>query len=109
MAGIGQACAHKSLGQTSCISGGRIDASCCVDSHFHTACHFKPGLMTGVICCRLPGIKILFYDSRCSFICLSDKNSKMLNKGTSKVFLEQWPTLYQVLCICMLFVIACQQ
>ncbi|XP_012937902.1 delta-like protein 4, partial [Aplysia californica] len=27
---------------------------CCVDAHFHTACHFKQGLITGVLCCRLP-------------------------------------------------------
>ncbi|CAG5131589.1 unnamed protein product, partial [Candidula unifasciata] len=54
MAGVGQSCPHQSEGQTSCISGGRMDASCCVDSHFHTACHFKPGLINGVVCCRLP-------------------------------------------------------
>ncbi|GFS10709.1 von Willebrand factor D and EGF domain-containing protein [Elysia marginata] len=54
MAGIGQGCAHQYKDHTSCISGGRIDASCCVDSHFHRACHFKPGLISGVVCCRLP-------------------------------------------------------
>ncbi|RUS86330.1 hypothetical protein EGW08_005915, partial [Elysia chlorotica] len=54
MAGVGQGCAHQYKDHPSCISGGRIDASCCVDSHFHRACHFKPGLISGVVCCRLP-------------------------------------------------------
>ncbi|GFO02599.1 von Willebrand factor d and egf domain-containing protein [Plakobranchus ocellatus] len=54
MAGIGQSCAHQYRDHTSCITGGRIDASCCVDSHFQKACHFKPGLISGVVCCRLP-------------------------------------------------------
>ncbi|KAH9508545.1 hypothetical protein Btru_051976 [Bulinus truncatus] len=54
MAGIGKNCPHKTVGHKSCISGGRMDASCCVDSHFYTACHYKPGVTTGVACCRLP-------------------------------------------------------
>ncbi|CAL1527352.1 unnamed protein product [Lymnaea stagnalis] len=54
MAGVGQSCPYQAVGQRSCISGGRIDSSCCVDSHFFNACHFKPGLTTGVVCCRLP-------------------------------------------------------
>ncbi|KAK0070197.1 neurogenic locus notch protein 1-like isoform X1 [Biomphalaria pfeifferi] len=57
MAGIGQDCPHKAIGQKSCISGGRIDASCCVDSHFYSACHYQPGVTTGVACCRLPAKK----------------------------------------------------
>ncbi|XP_059173767.1 neurogenic locus notch homolog protein 1-like [Physella acuta] len=57
LAGIGYQCPHQTAGQSSCITGGRIDSSCCTDSHFNTACHFKPGVMTGVICCRLPAKK----------------------------------------------------
>ncbi|KAK6185279.1 hypothetical protein SNE40_007547 [Patella caerulea] len=54
MAGIGQGCTHQNIGQTSCIPGGRIDASCCVDSHFHRACQHQPGLTNGVFCCKMP-------------------------------------------------------
>ncbi|XP_046542735.1 hemicentin-1-like [Haliotis rubra] len=54
LAGIGRGCAHQNLGQTSCISGGRIDASCCVDAHFHRACQYQPGLATGILCCKMP-------------------------------------------------------
>ncbi|OWF50963.1 Titin [Mizuhopecten yessoensis] len=53
LAGIGIGCPHQNFGQTSCISGGRIDASCCVDAHFKTACHYRP-TMSGVLCCRKP-------------------------------------------------------
>lgn len=54
LAGVGKSCSHQNQGLTSCISGGRIDASCCVDSHFHRACHHQLGMATGVLCCRLP-------------------------------------------------------
>ncbi|KAK7483221.1 hypothetical protein BaRGS_00025514 [Batillaria attramentaria] len=54
LAGVGQGCAHQHRGQKSCISGGRIDSSCCVDSHFHRACSYQPQLMTGALCCRMP-------------------------------------------------------
>ncbi|XP_076438682.1 uncharacterized protein LOC143277659 [Babylonia areolata] len=54
LAGVGGGCAHQHAGQSSCISGGRIDGSCCVDAHFHRACAFQPHLMTGVLCCRMP-------------------------------------------------------
>lgn len=54
LAGIGRDCPHKYVGQTSCISGGRIDASCCVDAHFHTACHQTRDI-TGVVCCKVKG------------------------------------------------------
>lgn len=53
MAGIGRGCPHQNFGQTSCIRGGRIDSSCCVDSHFQQACHYKPNIH-GVVCCKLP-------------------------------------------------------
>lgn len=54
LAGIGRGCPHQNHGQTSCISGGRIDASCCVDSHqsLHRACEQQPGI-DGVMCCRM--------------------------------------------------------
>lgn len=55
LAGVGGGCAHQSYGQRSCISGGQIAVSCCVDTHFGQACSFRPGLATGVLCCRLPG------------------------------------------------------
>ncbi len=55
MAGVGRGCPHQSFGQKSCITGGRVDASCCVDSHFGRACQFRPGLATGVLCCKIPG------------------------------------------------------
>ncbi|KAK3094428.1 hypothetical protein FSP39_001668 [Pinctada imbricata] len=57
LAGIGRGCPHQNYGQTSCISGGRIDASCCVDAHFQEACHHRPGIITGVVCCKIPTIK----------------------------------------------------
>ncbi|XP_071168481.1 uncharacterized protein [Mytilus edulis] len=56
MAGIGRGCPHQNFGQTSCIRGGRIDSSCCVDSHFQQACHYKPNIH-GVVCCKLPSRK----------------------------------------------------
>ncbi|XP_025093186.1 hemicentin-1-like [Pomacea canaliculata] len=54
VAGVGKDCAHQHRGQSSCIAGGRIDASCCVDAHFQRACAFQASLMTGVLCCRMP-------------------------------------------------------
>lgn len=56
LGGIGQHCPHQNFGQTSCIQGGRIDASCCVDAHFHTACH-QTNDITGVVCCKVKGQK----------------------------------------------------
>ncbi|XP_030842154.1 uncharacterized protein LOC100893885 [Strongylocentrotus purpuratus] len=56
LGGIGKHCPHQNKGQSSCIASGRIDASCCLDSHFDRACHYRPGLMTGVVCCKLPEI-----------------------------------------------------
>lgn len=58
LAGIGRGCPHQNFGQTSCISGGRIDASCCVDSHFKRGCHYQPGIINGVLCCRMPGMSL---------------------------------------------------
>ena len=55
MAGVGRGCPHQSFGQKSCISGGQIDVSCCIDTHFNRACQYRPGLATGVLCCKLPG------------------------------------------------------
>jgi YVTN family beta-propeller protein len=52
MAGMGQACQYHASGAPSCISSGRVDATCCDDSASGTACQFKPGLTTGVVCCR---------------------------------------------------------
>ncbi|XP_041370878.1 hemicentin-1-like [Gigantopelta aegis] len=54
LAGLGHGCSNIHQGQTSCISGGRIDASCCVDAHFHRACQYQPGIATGVLCCKMP-------------------------------------------------------
>ena len=45
----------RATGQKSCISGGQIDVSCCVDSHFNRACQYRPGLASGVLCCKIPG------------------------------------------------------
>lgn len=56
LAGIGKDCPHRNVGQTSCIRGGRIDASCCVDAYFHTACH-QTSDITGVVCCKVKGQK----------------------------------------------------
>ncbi|KAL5021870.1 hypothetical protein ScPMuIL_001025 [Solemya velum] len=54
LAGLGGGCPHKNQGQSSCISGGRIDASCCVDSHFQKACQYHPGIADGILCCKMP-------------------------------------------------------
>ncbi|KAK2174721.1 hypothetical protein NP493_757g00009 [Ridgeia piscesae] len=55
LAGIGRGCPHQSYGHQSCITGGKIDVSCCVDTHFNRACTFRPGLASGVLCCQNPG------------------------------------------------------
>lgn len=52
MAGLGRDCPHKNFGQTSCLLEGRIDSSCCVDSLPGQACHYRPNITTGVLCCR---------------------------------------------------------
>ncbi|KAI0222264.1 hypothetical protein LSAT2_026472 [Lamellibrachia satsuma] len=57
LAGVGRGCPHQSIGQKSCISGGKIDVSCCVDTHFNRACTFRPGLASGVLCCQNPGMR----------------------------------------------------
>lgn len=62
MAGIGRGCPHQHQGQTSCINGGRIDASCCVDSHIsvNRGCQQQPWI-DGVMCCQQSGmINFLF-------------------------------------------------
>ncbi|XP_052770328.1 uncharacterized protein LOC128210189 [Mya arenaria] len=53
LAGMGRGCPHQHISQGSCISGGRIDASCCVDSHIsiNTACQQQPWI-DGVMCCK---------------------------------------------------------
>lgn len=53
MAGIGRGCPHQHQGQGSCINGGRIDASCCVDSHIslNRGCQ-QQSWIDGVMCCR---------------------------------------------------------
>ncbi|CAH1784934.1 unnamed protein product [Owenia fusiformis] len=55
LAAVGRGCPHQTLGQQSCISGGKIDASCCVDSRLNRACQYRPGV-TGILCCKIPGI-----------------------------------------------------
>ncbi|XP_038070819.1 uncharacterized protein LOC119739807 [Patiria miniata] len=52
MGGVGRGCPHQNPGQTSCLGNGRIDASCCMDSHYGQACAYRPGITTGVLCCR---------------------------------------------------------
>lgn len=56
LAGIGRGCPHQNKGQTSCISGGRIDASCCVDSHIslNRGC-MQQSWIDGVMCCKKSG------------------------------------------------------
>ncbi|KAL4232359.1 hypothetical protein ACF0H5_009928 [Mactra antiquata] len=56
LAGIGRECPHQNKGQSSCISGGRIDASCCVDSHIslNKGCKQQPWI-DGVLCCKQSG------------------------------------------------------
>ncbi|XP_064630030.1 uncharacterized protein LOC135488959 [Lineus longissimus] len=52
LAAVGRGCPHQNYGQSSCITGGKIDASCCVDTHFNKSCIYQPGLMSGVLCCH---------------------------------------------------------
>uniref|UniRef100_T1JH60 Ig-like domain-containing protein n=1 Tax=Strigamia maritima TaxID=126957 RepID=T1JH60_STRMM len=52
LAGIGRGCPHQNPGQSSCITGGRIDVSCCVDTRLGNACSYRPGLASGVVCCK---------------------------------------------------------
>ena len=52
MAGVGAACPSALGGQKSCLGSGRIDAACCLDYQSGTACQFKPGVTSGVVCCR---------------------------------------------------------
>jgi hypothetical protein len=56
LAGMGRGCPHQHKGQTSCINGGRIDASCCVDSHIslNRGCQ-QQSWIDGVMCCRQSG------------------------------------------------------
>jgi len=63
LAGIGRGCPHQNYGQSSCITGGRIDVSCCVDTRFNQSCSYKPGLTTGVLCCREEGYAPTFLTS----------------------------------------------
>lgn len=53
---MGRECPHQNKGQSSCISGGRIDASCCVDSHIslNQGCRQRPWI-DGVLCCKQSG------------------------------------------------------
>ncbi|XP_033633460.1 uncharacterized protein LOC117295006 [Asterias rubens] len=52
MGGVGRGCPHQNAGQTSCLGKGRIDASCCMDAHYQNACSYRPGITTGVLCCK---------------------------------------------------------
>jgi len=53
---MGRGCPHQQQSLTSCISGGRIDASCCVDSHesLNKACQ-QQSWIDGVMCCKQTG------------------------------------------------------
>ena len=56
MAGVGSGCPNDFFPNASCLSGqGRIDVVCCSDYQTPTACQFKPGLTTGVVCCKSRG------------------------------------------------------
>ncbi|KAH3788483.1 uncharacterized protein LOC127842965 [Dreissena polymorpha] len=53
LAGIGRGCPQQRAGEGSCVSGGRIDASCCVDAHesINWACQ-QQAWINGVMCCK---------------------------------------------------------
>lgn len=58
MAGVGRDCPHVNFGQRGCLSSGKIEASCCVDTLQLNACRHRRGI-TGVLCCR----KDWFFDT----------------------------------------------
>ena len=55
MAGVGRGCERAHRGQSSCISGGRVEAMCCRDSEVGMACRYRRGLISGVVCCKMSG------------------------------------------------------
>jgi hypothetical protein len=55
LAGVGSSCPVRSPGKASCISGGRMDIAYSKDQVDRPACTSIPGLVTGVLCCRMPG------------------------------------------------------
>ena len=96
MAGIGRGCPHQNRGQSSCINGGRIDASCCVDSHIslNLACRQQPAI-TGVLCCKQSGRFVT--SAFCFFVhCFQDYfNFTLVESAPIHAFLQ---ILLQVLC-----------
>jgi len=54
MAGVGSGCSNYHPDESGCIGDGRLDVICCEDHATQKACHFKPGLTDGVVCCRSP-------------------------------------------------------
>lgn len=56
LAGVGSGCAHRRYGSDVCISGGQMDVPCCADSKSgNQSCIYRPGLVTGVLCCQQSG------------------------------------------------------
>lgn len=55
MAGVGRGCERAHRGQSSCISGGRVEATCCRDSEAGMGCRYRRGLISGVVCCKMSG------------------------------------------------------
>lgn len=66
LAAIGKACPHQKMDVKSCITGGKVSASCCNDDLIDKACHYKPGVTDGVLCCKEPGLppKILVHPEK---------------------------------------------
>ncbi|EDV22849.1 uncharacterized protein TRIADDRAFT_58485 [Trichoplax adhaerens] len=59
LAAVGKSCQHQNLMSKSCIGLGKIDASCCVDSLLRRACTYRPGIASGVLCCKKEAIPSL--------------------------------------------------
>jgi len=56
LAGVGSSCAHRSYESDACISRGQMHVPCCaVSDSGNQSCGYRPGLVTGVLCCLQSG------------------------------------------------------
>ncbi|XP_071827408.1 uncharacterized protein [Apostichopus japonicus] len=54
MGGIGRHCSKRRRRQSSCIAEGRIDVYNPLREGGHPSCDYQEGLISGVLCCRIP-------------------------------------------------------
>jgi len=79
LAAVGAGCAQLSYESSACVHGAKMEIPCCNTGNH--SCTYRPGLVTGVLCCRLPGeTSLIWHVTRQYITCTAQVYSEWVSE-----------------------------